>query len=366
MGSISSIVNWKLGKDENDTSAFLDLLRVLASFAVFFGHGIDFMGVGAALKPPNAPYMQNVGVLIFFILSGFLIAYTLNRGLQNDESFASYLVNRFSRIYAGFIPCFAFIVVLSFTLVAFNMHPAPDEVNWVVTLENLLMLNGPPLNIFFMLNVFPNFPLAGQLWTLPAEVHLYIFIGGLYYFFTRASLVGLIIGGLFFYFPYFYFQFGSTGSNITLVWLGGFFSYFAGSYLGNRQYKKSTLLLIATIILYFMLNIVTPAHEYDLKIYPHLIVLFLLILLITQSTKIVIKLPKLVWLIRYVADFSFSLYLVHYPILYLLNINTGIRGWLGLLFCTFLNVLIAIVLSHVGERHHKKMAKKIKQYLNIK
>lgn len=362
-------MSWKLSKSENDTSVTLDFLRALAAFAVFFGHAIDFMGVGFAIKPPNAPYMQNFGVLIFFTLSGFLIAYTLNRSESSGESFASYLINRVARIYSGFLPCFVFIIVFSLILVNLNLHPIPEQVNWFVAIVNLLMLNGPPLSTLMpQIGVpfgFPNYPLAGQLWTLPAEFHLYIFVGGLYYFFKRGSLFALILAALFFYFPNFYLQFGPTGAHITLLWIGGFFSYFAGNYLSYQKYNKSVLLTLLVILSFITLSTVIPSQEYDLRIYPYLIIIFMLILILTQSTIWLVKHPKLVWLIRYFADFSFSLYLIHYPILYIINLNTEIRGWSGLLIIGLLIVVLAIILSHIGERHHKRLAKVIKQSFKI-
>ncbi|HOY69309.1 MAG TPA: acyltransferase [Methylotenera sp.] len=354
-----SSLGWELGSNKNDTSITLDLLRVIASFAVFFGHGIDFMEVGAAIKPPNFPYMQNFGVLVFFILSGFLIAYTLNKGLQKGESFRCYLINRFSRIYSGLVPCLGFIVLLSVILVMFGLHPTPNDVTLGVTVNNFLLLNGSPLKV-------SHFPLSGQLWTLPLEFHLYVFAGGIYYFLTRTNVRALFLACLFSYFPYFYFQTGPTGSNITLLWLGGFYCYFVGEYLNNFKYKNSVVLLMLLSVLMLVFYLVVPSREYDLRIYPLVMLAFLMLLLLTQTTNALIRQLMVVRVIRYVADFSFSLYLIHYPILYLINLNTEIRGWLGMCVCAFITITLAVVLSHFGERHHKKIASTIKKLLEVR
>ena len=62
------------GRD-NDASFALDLLRVFAAELVCVFHAIAFFKVDW-LRNPHLPPMQNFGVCIFFVLSGFLIAHT--------------------------------------------------------------------------------------------------------------------------------------------------------------------------------------------------------------------------------------------------------------------------------------------------
>ena len=63
------------------SSVTLNLIRMLSAQVVVIGHLARGMGLLPGLQPPHAPYMQNVAVVIFFILSGFLI----ERGAQPDE-----------------------------------------------------------------------------------------------------------------------------------------------------------------------------------------------------------------------------------------------------------------------------------------
>ena len=60
-------------------SIFLDLIRGLSSQLVVVGHGISFFGIFTSFHQPNFPWIQNIAVLIFFILSGFLISYSTFR-----------------------------------------------------------------------------------------------------------------------------------------------------------------------------------------------------------------------------------------------------------------------------------------------
>lgn len=69
----------------NDTSVCLNLLRFAAAQAVCVGHAISFFKIAPGFQPPQFPYIQNLGVMIFFVLSGFVIAYVLVRGLSDSR-----------------------------------------------------------------------------------------------------------------------------------------------------------------------------------------------------------------------------------------------------------------------------------------
>src|ERR1700754_2629741 len=103
---------------DSAASPLLDLIRLVAAQAVCFGHAISYFNVAPWLQPPYAPYMQNVAVEVFFVLSGFLIAYTLER----TPTFAEYAVDRFARIYSAYLPC---LFVVAALVVASGRDVAP-------------------------------------------------------------------------------------------------------------------------------------------------------------------------------------------------------------------------------------------------
>ena len=109
-----------LHKSKNDTSVTLDLLRAVAAQMVCVGHGISFFM--PAWRPSELPLMQNVGVLIFFVLSGTLITFTLiERSKDPSYGFGTFFLERFARIYSGsFLHCFSSSswTALSFTVSA--------------------------------------------------------------------------------------------------------------------------------------------------------------------------------------------------------------------------------------------------------
>ena len=54
----------------------LDLIRALSAQTVLIGHWISFLSILMWLYPPNFPWIQEVVVVIFFLLSDLVITYS--------------------------------------------------------------------------------------------------------------------------------------------------------------------------------------------------------------------------------------------------------------------------------------------------
>lgn len=131
-----------LDRSKNDSSITLDLLRAIAAQSVCVGHGLVFFSVGEWARPPYFPYIQNIGVLLFFVMSGFLIAATL---IQNSSrpgyTFVRYLIDQFARIYSGLVPALTFVVVVDW--ITLHLASAPTIAryyNFKALVANLSML----------------------------------------------------------------------------------------------------------------------------------------------------------------------------------------------------------------------------------
>ena len=80
-------------------STYLNLLRLSAAMAVFFGH-CAWLWTPGHLGPFRA-YGCIVPVLVFFVLSGFVIGYSAE---HRDRGAGDYAVNRAARIYSVALP----------------------------------------------------------------------------------------------------------------------------------------------------------------------------------------------------------------------------------------------------------------------
>lgn len=164
----------ELRKLPSESSSLLDFVRGGAAQLVVVGHGISFTGVAPYLKQPNFPWVRNIAVLVFFILSGFLITYSLlGKAKKDDYQYFNYLVDRSARIYATFLPALVFVLFIDFLSIrlsesGYRYWSAFDVKTFVGNL--------------FLLQDFPGLPItsfgsARPFWTLAIEWWIYLLSG---------------------------------------------------------------------------------------------------------------------------------------------------------------------------------------------
>ena len=83
-------------------SLLLDFLRAITAQGVLLGHLIYWKGFISRNDFPSFFGLASYCVLIFFILSGFLISQSMFN--KDDYSFKRFFIDRFSRIYTSLFP----------------------------------------------------------------------------------------------------------------------------------------------------------------------------------------------------------------------------------------------------------------------
>lgn len=289
---------------------FLDGLRGLASQLVLIGHTLDFYctDLPAWLEVFR---LQEFGVVIFFVLSGYLIAYSADRQQQHHNgTFSNYLRSRAVRIYATLIPALLLIALLDALFShAFTQDFYADN-SVVVWLANLLHLQEYP---------FTGWPFYGTgypLWSLSIEWWLYVAFGVLLFrdawrqWFSYPLLL-LAIGSLL------YNTVVGNAPGIIYAWVFGAVGYWVGKPGQRSRQANIALGIAATIILIGWAIAATraysPAYHPVSMLLTGIIVLAGLRLLKSCST------PRinayLIRLVRAAANSSFSLYLLHFSVL---------------------------------------------------
>lgn len=152
-------------------SLYLDACRFLAAVFVVLSHFFHY----GAVAVPSSPWWLDMGresVVVFFVLSGFVIAYTTER---KDANLRDYCVARCTRIYSVALP----VVLLGFVAAAILVLSGQ---------ATLHQLHKPwiylPLHLLFMgelwtLSEPP--PLIEPYWSLGYEVWYYVLFGLLFY-----------------------------------------------------------------------------------------------------------------------------------------------------------------------------------------
>ena len=168
---------------QGSTSVFLDLVRVIACELVVIGHIFwftdgQFLDTAIA-KPPRLLFIAQLGVILFFFISGILISYSVLKKTAacTTYGFREFFIDRFSRIYSGLVPCL--LVILAIDAVHLRIDPVhfitffgnADSFTFWNLLGNLFMLQ----DVFFL--PFSPFGDAFGLWTLNIEWWLYLSFG---------------------------------------------------------------------------------------------------------------------------------------------------------------------------------------------
>jgi peptidoglycan/LPS O-acetylase OafA/YrhL len=104
---------------EQERLPALDSLRAIAALAVLFFHyanGYEHV-VGPHARPvPNVEWGHS-GVDLFFVISGFVIAWTLDR----SSSLADFALGRFARLYPAYL---AGAAITGIVIFGFGFNPA--------------------------------------------------------------------------------------------------------------------------------------------------------------------------------------------------------------------------------------------------
>lgn len=165
---------------ESDHRNNFDLVRLTAALFVLLSHQFTLSG----LPEPAAYKVQTLGglgVLIFFVISGFLVA----RSWQADPHAGRFALRRLLRIWPGLA-----VVIL---LTALVLGPALSSLSPVAYfsdplfaryLKNLQFNTQYELPLRFDGNAFPT-AVNGALWTIPEELKCYVLL-------ALAAMTGLL------------------------------------------------------------------------------------------------------------------------------------------------------------------------------
>lgn len=163
-------------------SAYLDFMRFTAALAVLLGH-MDQDGLAMAWMPLS--HFSHEAVIIFFVLSGFIIYYST---ASRASSWQQYAVARLSRIFSVALPAVLVCVGLALWLGSrpgfdpqrFSNYSPPAV--WD-TISSVLFLNQSWMNEV-------DLTLNNPYWSLNYEVWFYVMFGVFYFGSKRWWLLG--------------------------------------------------------------------------------------------------------------------------------------------------------------------------------
>jgi peptidoglycan/LPS O-acetylase OafA/YrhL len=340
-----------------------DSIRYAAALAVAGHHLADPAKITWYLDSGRRMVdLGHIGVVAFFVLSGFLIAYTVGRKSRSESyGLAEYMIERCVRIYLVFFPAIVLVVIVGALLATTNLNaefPWQQFTPWHF-FTNLAMLNG----VRQIAQQGDTFALMKQSWTLPYEFFLYIIFGALMLPMgrTRAALIAkwvivtiitLLLLQL-------------TRSHLLVLGSAWIFGAGIAYCFQNRRlgYAAAALVLIAAVN-----YLVAPAY-----IAERVTIALLVIALFIVALAIFDKVPIALWarkLAAALAAFSYSLYLLHVMLLWTIfyshsQTSAWMQNNLGsggtfLVALVIINVA-AFAFSLVTERHNNAVRRFIRE-----
>ena len=203
----------------------LDPLRGIAALAVCWGHF-------AVAEPIRLLYITtrygHLGVEVFFVISGFVVPYSLNQAGYSIASFPKFLLKRITRLDPPYI--ISIFVALFILFLRFALHGFQASYRPPVSAFQLLLHLGY-LNAFFNYNwVIPLY------WTLAIEFQFYLSIGLSYPLIShRSPLIRYLTLGL-------------LGTTFLITSSEAFVSHYVFLFLlGIASYQFRKALMSATV-----------------------------------------------------------------------------------------------------------------------
>ncbi len=340
-------------------SFYLDLLRFISAVLVFISHVSPFIG----------GYLWQIGglghesVVVFFVLSGFVIAYVC---CERNESCFDYMVNRVSRIYTVAIPAVILTVLIYFFLFIFHQNIL-EGVNqqfysFFRTLITALTFTNQS---WFSTTIYVNLPY----WSMGYEVLYYVFFGFLFYArgFKRIFflvLVAFVMGpSIFLYLPIWLagvlcFKLKDRININKRAAISGFILSIVGISLGCLNSWQVYINKSSDFFSYLVLNgYVLNTAKYVLSDYFIASFVFINIIFANAiSHSIDLKIPVTCYkFVKNMSSHTFSLYLLHMPLLYLVQAILPLESFYFSLisFLVVVPVIILMISKFIEEKRPK-------------
>ena len=301
------------------------------------------------------------GVDLFFVISGFIIHFTSENYLNNPSKLKEYLKKRFVRVY----PIYWVITTVLFVS------------SWLITIilhKNIFSI-GYPNTFSAYIQTYTLFPLHFAInpvtWTLSYELFFYLGFSFLIISKRLWVIPALILAVSLFHLTVdmpdgnlSYFNFFFSGYNFEFLFGFLIFQFY-------KSVKLPNLLSVFLLVLSFGIIIYFGYSVSDIDSFKRVLVFglpssLILIALLNLEQNEVISFPKFCLTL---GDASYTLYLIHFPMMLLMNKLPQIMGYTitanqEVLYSYFIIICIIITSIFVHKWIEKPLAKRLNMMLN--
>jgi peptidoglycan/LPS O-acetylase OafA/YrhL len=334
-------------------SVYLDLVRFIAAVLVVVSH-LAKINIFPEWFTSNAPDLGREAVVVFFVLSGYVIAFTKDKKKSNIDE---YLQSRLVRIYSVAFPILLLSVILSY--IGFHLDESLYSIGYQLSSLYIYL----PLHLLFLGEVWTlseqPFTVAPY-WSLNYEFWYYILFAVMAYYRGWRSYLFIFIWTLF------------LGYKLLLllpIWLSGVLLY--------KQVERFNITQQTALILFIISFFLFAAYDYyhlesllsslGIKIWPFNKLplggasfylsdfYFCLIVLLNFYSAYHLKewlFKHDVNLIRLLSSYTFTLYLIHSPIMIFFANHLSLENspTINFLVATLLILAITILAAEITEK----------------
>ena len=308
---------------DGDTSLVLDSLRLGAALVVLLWHAKD-MWFPEKIFPADQPGdPSHTAVVVFFVLSGFVIAFTTD---TRQPTLPEYMQARLARLCSMCVPALLLTAVAEFAVRA-NADPELMAAYVRGAFGPRYLITGAFMNEAWTMSAAP--PSNAALWSLSFEFWYYV-IFGLWFCTGRGWKSWLLATGACLV----------AGPKIVLmmpVWLMGCAAYWLPRPQTSRRWAWIGVLL-ALLAAVWAIEVIRPwpfyigaapfyfANQFATDWVAAIFVAAGLWLVPPSQLRSALALPSaLVGRVRAAADLTFPIYVLHFPLLVLWRVVVGTR-----------------------------------------
>lgn len=360
----------------------LDSIRGLASLSVFFSHFVGSLSIDEYRHPILFRLIQNsplhifwdghAAVILFFVLSGFVLAFPYTTNISNRINISSFLIKRIFRIYPAYFISLALCLFLKEFL--FLKGPMISFSPWINTFWNWDINNiryQELLKHLFMIGPSLDYNLINPvIWSLIVEMKISLIFPFIIYILQKrnhdSTYVILIISsillcnifniGFLHYLPFFIFGSFLTKYNRTL------YEHICKSRVLKYLLLVSSIVLYTSVFSLSFLNLNDKVADYLVSFGVVLIIIYSI-----NSSRLKKILSKSILLP--LGELSYSFYLLHLGILItfssimigLMNYNT-----FSVLLILFISMAVSLIVSLIMYNLIEKPFMRYGKYLSVR
>ncbi|MFN3782847.1 MAG: acyltransferase family protein [Spirosomataceae bacterium] len=287
--------------------------------------------------------LGTLGVEMFFIISGFIIPYSLYKSNYKINDWKTFLTKRVIRIYLPYLA--SLLLTISFILAW--KYLLPNSNNAYIIDSKAIFTNLFFINPFYKID-FVNY----SYWTLFVEIQYYLLVAFTYPLIFKFKNVGVLLVGLVLFSLNFILPAGSLPlySHFLLFTIGTVIFLYYTAQISAFQFLLFCIFLLFTQFLW---------HFYILHWNRTIPVCIVSIL----SIFFIVKLNFHNRFIHFLGNISFSLYLIHQPVIVYLNSLMFLKGiqvdrFIYLVFQLLISLLAAWIFYTIIEKPTHSLLKK--------